>query len=58
MDVEVGHAAVGQGADSTVQAAFATAVLAAEGIRMALGGAANDADLRQQHGLNSLVKRR
>jgi RNA polymerase sigma factor (TIGR02999 family) len=58
MDVEVGHLAVCQGAETTVEMAFATAVLAAVRTRMALGGAANDADLRQEHGLDSLAKRR
>jgi hypothetical protein len=55
MDVEVGHVAVGQGTEATVEVAFATAVLAAVGTRMALGGAANDADLRHEHGLGSLA---
>jgi hypothetical protein len=58
MDIEVGHLAVGQGTEAAVEVAFTTAVLAAVGTRMALGGAAHDADLRQEHGLASLARRR
>ena len=35
MDIEVGHLAVSQGTETTVEVAFATAVLAAVGTRMA-----------------------
>jgi hypothetical protein len=58
MDVEVGHLPVGQGTETTVEVAFAMAMSAAVGTRMALGGAANDADLRQEHGLGSLAQGR
>ena len=44
VDVEVGHLAVGQGADTTVEGALAAAALAAVGAGMGLGGAADDAD--------------
>jgi hypothetical protein len=54
VDVAVGHLAVGQGVDTTVEGAFAAAGLAAVGTGVALGGAADDADLRQDHGLCSL----
>jgi hypothetical protein len=56
MDVEVGHVAVGQGTETPVEVASAAAVLAAVGTRMALGGAANDADLRHEYGMGSLAR--
>ena len=58
MDVEVDHLAVGQGTEATVEVAFVTAVLATVGTRMVFGSAANDADLRHEHGLGSLAQRR
>jgi hypothetical protein len=42
VDVGVGHLAVGQGVDTTVEGAFAVAVLAAAGARVALGRPADD----------------
>jgi hypothetical protein len=53
VDVEVGHLAVCQGAETTVEATFTAAVPAALGTGMTLGGAADDAHLRHQHGLCS-----
>jgi hypothetical protein len=58
MDVEVGHLVVGQGTETPVEVAFATAGLTTAGTRIALGGAADDADLRYEHGLASLAQRR
>jgi hypothetical protein len=55
LDIEVGHLAGGQGTKVTVEVALAVAVLAAVRTRMARGGAANDADLRHEHGLDSLA---
>jgi hypothetical protein len=53
MDIEVGHLAIGQGADTTVERAFAAARFAALGAGMADAGAADDADLWHDHGLCS-----
>src|SRR5439155_7923770 len=53
VDVEPGFLPVGQGTDTTVEAALAAAVPAAVGAGMGLGGAADDADLGQDHGLCS-----
>src|SRR5262245_31689419 len=53
VDVEVGDLAVGQRADTTVEGAFAAAVLAAGGAGVTLGGAADDADNWHEHGLCS-----
>src|SRR5829696_2629173 len=43
MDIEIGHLAVSQRADTTVETAFAPAVRAAGRAGMTLGGAADDA---------------
>jgi len=53
VDVEGGHLAVGEGADTTVEEAFAPPALAAVGAGMGLGGAADDADDRHEHGPRS-----
>jgi hypothetical protein len=53
VDVEIGHLAVSQGADTTVEAALAAAVLAAGRAGVRLRGAADDADRRYEHGLCS-----
>ena len=49
---------VGQGADTTVEGAFAAAALAAVRAGVGLGGAADDADFRHEHGLCSWEARR
>jgi hypothetical protein len=46
VDIEVGHLAVGQGVDTTVEGAFAAAGRTAVGTGMAFGGAADDTHLR------------
>ena len=53
VDVEAGHLAVGQRADTTAKAASAASGDAAVRAGMALGAAADDADRRQDHGLCS-----
>jgi hypothetical protein len=58
VDVGVGYLAKGQRVDTTVEAAFAAAGLAAGGTGMGLGGASDDANVGQDHGLCSSGKRR
>jgi hypothetical protein len=53
MNVEEGYLAVGQGADTTMEVAFAAAAFATAPAGVGLGGAADDADSRHQHGLCS-----
>src|SRR5581483_6330529 len=58
VDSEVGHVAVGERADTTVERALATAANTAVGARVGLGSAADDADQRHEQGLCSSGKRR
>src|SRR5204862_129541 len=51
VDVEVGDLAIGQGADTTVEGAFAAAAHAAVGAGMGLAGAAGNANKWLEHGL-------
>jgi len=53
VDIEVSHLLESQGAEATVEGAFAVAALTALRTGMGFGGAADDTNLRHEHGLCS-----